>query len=66
MPIVGRVIQIVGIIAFLMGLIWIGQGLGWIRWPSESFMIDQSGWVVRGLILALAGAIAILIARRKR
>ena len=66
MPIVGRVIQIVGIIAFMMGLLWIGQGLGWIRWPSESFMIDQSGWVVRGLILALAGAIAILIARRKR
>ena len=37
MPIVGRVIQIVGIIAFLMGLLWIGQGLGWIRWPSESW-----------------------------
>ena len=66
MPIVGRIIQVVGIIAFLMGLLWIGQGLGWIRWPSESFMIDQSGWVVGGLILALAGAIAILISRRRR
>ena len=65
MPIVGRVIQVIGIIAFLMGLLWIGQGLGWIRWPSESFMIDQSGWVVRGLILSRAGAIAIQIARRK-
>jgi hypothetical protein len=66
MPIVGRLIQLLGILALLMGLLWIGQGLGWVRWPSESFMIDQSDWVVKGLILALAGAAAILVARRWR
>jgi hypothetical protein len=66
MPIVGRVIQILGILAMLMGLLWIAQGMGWVRWPSESFMIDQTNWVVYGLILAIAGAIAILIARRQR
>jgi len=49
-----------------MGLLWIGQGLGWVRWPSESFMIDRSGWAVSGLILALAGAAIFLIARGRR
>ena len=66
MPIVRRVIQLLGILAFLMGLLWIGQGLGWVRWPAESFMIDRSGWSVSGLVLAIAGAIAILLARKRR
>ena len=66
MPIVRRMIQILGILAFLMGLLWVGQGLGLVRWPAESFMIDKSGWSISGLLLALAGAIAILVARKRR
>ena len=66
MPIVRRVIQILGILAFMMGLLWIGQGLGLVRWPAESFMIDRSGWSISGLVLALAGAVAILLARKGR
>ncbi len=47
-----------------MGLLWIGQGTGYVRWPESSFMIDASEWSTRGLMLAIAGAAMILIARR--
>ncbi len=55
-----------GLVAFVLGVLWIGQGLGYVRWPESSFMIDQSPWVTRGAILAVAGLIAILLARRLR
>lgn len=47
---------IFGIVFLLIGGLWIGQGLGVIRWPSESFMIDQPMWSWNGGALALAGA----------
>ena len=64
MAIVRIALIVVGILAVLMGLLWIGQGTGYIRWPASSFMIDVSGWTVRGLILAIAGAAMILLGRR--
>jgi hypothetical protein len=64
MAIVRLALIVVGILAMLLGLLWIGQGTGYVRWPETSFMIDQSGWSVRGLILAIAGAAMILIGRR--
>jgi len=64
MAIVRLALIVVGILAMLLGLLWIGQGTGYVRWPESSFMIDQSGWSVRGLILAIAGAAMILIGRR--
>jgi hypothetical protein len=64
MAIVRIALIVVGIIAVLMGLLWIGQGTGYVRWPASSFMIDESGWTVKGLILAIAGAAMILIGRR--
>jgi hypothetical protein len=64
MVIVRLALIIVGILAILLGLLWIGQGTGYVRWPESSFMIDQSGWSVRGLMLAIAGAAMILIGRR--
>lgn len=49
-----------------MGLLWIGQGIGLIQWPASSFMLDQRPWATRGAILAIAGIILILLARRRR
>jgi hypothetical protein len=53
-----------GTLALLMGLLWIGQGTGYVRWPAESFMIDVSGWAVRGVLLAVGGALMIVFGRR--
>jgi len=55
---------IVGVIFLLMGLVWMGQGSGYFPYPRSSFMIDQSPWITRGLMLAIAGAAIILISRR--
>ncbi|MFZ3483770.1 hypothetical protein [Sphingomonas sp. 3-13AW] len=61
-----RLLMIAGAIAAFVGLFWIGQGVGIIRWPSSSFMIGQYDWVLIGTITAVAGLVAILIARRMR
>lgn len=58
--------MIVGVAAIAMGLLWLGQGLGVVRWPESSFMVDQRPWAVRGSGLAIAGALAVLWARRRR
>jgi hypothetical protein len=55
---------IVGTAGLLVGLLWVGQGTGVIRWPAESFMIDQRGWSVTGAGIAAIGACLILLARR--
>ena len=64
MAIVRLLVIVIGALCLLMGLLWIGQGLGVIRWPAESFMIGVSDWVMRGAILAILGAVMILIGRR--
>jgi hypothetical protein len=58
------ILLIVGIAAALMGLLWIGQGTGWFPYPASSFMIDQSPWITRGALLAVAGLAIIFISRR--
>jgi uncharacterized membrane protein len=60
------VLIVVGVLMTAMGLLWIGQGLGIVRWPASSFMIDQSPWITRGALLAVAGLVVILLARRIR
>ncbi len=57
-------LRIVGILAVLMGLLWMGQGSGLVPWPESSFMIDQSPWIWRGALLALAGVVAVVVSRR--
>lgn len=57
-------LNVVGFTMLLIGLLWVGQGTGVIRWPAESFMIDQRGWSVTGAGLAAIGAALILLARR--
>ncbi|AIT05854.1 membrane protein [Sphingomonas taxi] len=56
----------VGVLMALMGMLWIGQGLGYIHWPESSFMLDQRPWADRGVALAVAGLLLILVARRMR
>jgi hypothetical protein len=53
-----------GGLAILLGLVWIGQGTGIFRYPSNSFMIDQTRWAWRGLGLAVAGGLLLVAARR--
>jgi uncharacterized membrane protein len=56
----------IGVLMALMGLLWIGQGLGYIHWPESSFMLDQRPWADRGVALAVAGLLLILVTRRMR
>ncbi len=56
---------ILGIAALLMGLLWLGQGTGLIMWPASSFMLDQRPWATRGALLAVAGIVTIILARRR-
>jgi hypothetical protein len=56
----------VGVLMALMGMLWIGQGLGYVHWPESSFMLDQRPWADRGVALAVAGLLLILVARRMR
>lgn len=65
MGLIKLLLTVIGGLALLMGLLWICQGMGWIRWPASSFMIDQSGWAVRGAALAVGGAILIWFGRRR-
>lgn len=58
------VLLIVGVLAVAMGLLWVGQGTGYVHWPASSFMISQIRWAYYGGALAVAGLIAIVIARR--
>jgi uncharacterized membrane protein len=55
---------IVGLLALAVGLLWIGQGTGVIKWPAESFMIDQIQWAGYGVALAALGLIFIWQAKR--
>jgi len=57
-------LTIIGGLAVLIGLVWIGQGTGLFPYPASSFMINQSPWILRGLIVALAGAAIVWAARR--
>jgi len=58
------VLMIVGVAFLLVGLLWMAQGSGLFPYPRSSFMIDQRPWITRGLILAIAGAGALVLARR--
>lgn len=57
----------VGLLMILSGLIWIAQGSGYFPYPSSSFMIDQTIWVLWGGVMAAAGlAVTVIISRLRR
>ncbi|MGP4690797.1 hypothetical protein [Agrobacterium cavarae] len=58
------ILSILGGLIVLMGLVWIGQGSGYFPYPASSFMINQSPWMLRGALTAVAGIILIVVARR--
>ena len=59
-----RALLIIGLLALALGLLWIGQGTGVIKWPQESFMINQIQWAGYGVVLAALGLIFIWQAQR--
>ena len=52
-----------GILLVLLGLLWIGQGTGYFPYPSYSFMISQMSWAYRGIAVAVAGVVLIIVSR---
>jgi uncharacterized membrane protein len=57
-------LTVIGAFLLGMGLLFCGQGLGLIRWPAESFMINQITWVYYGGGMAVLGVILIMLTRR--
>jgi hypothetical protein len=64
MTAVKAVLRILGAIMVLMGVVWVGQGSGTFPYPASSFMIDQTPWIYYGLIMAVAGVVVMVMARR--
>lgn len=56
---------VIGIAAVMMGVLWILQGLDIVRWPSSSFMLGDITWTRNGAILAVLGAVLLMLAGRK-
>lgn len=50
-----RILTVVGVIAVAIGLLWMAQGAGLFPYPSSSFMINQTPWILWGGILAVFG-----------
>ena len=58
------VMMAAGVIAIGAGLLWAAQGAGYVTWPSESFMINNTPWVYYGLATAAVGAVPIALGRK--
>jgi uncharacterized membrane protein HdeD (DUF308 family) len=56
------VLNIVGVLLVLLGSVWFLQGINVL---PGSFMSGQSRWAIRGVMLAIAGIVALLYANRK-
>jgi hypothetical protein len=56
-------LTVIGAVLLGMGLLFCGQGLGLIRWPAESFMINEITWVYYGGGMAVLGTLLIVLAR---
>lgn len=48
-----------GILGFVLGVLFLLQGLGIVRYPADSFMIENREWIWRGGILAVVSAIIV-------
>lgn len=53
----------VGTIAVLLGLVWLAQGTGLLHWPSDSSMIEDRGWAIRGAVMIAAGSVLLWLTR---
>jgi hypothetical protein len=64
MKIVKLGILILGVLVTLVGLNWMGQGSGYFPYPSTSFMVNQTPWILRGAIVSVVGRVGIFLSRR--
>lgn len=55
---------VIGLSGIIVGLLWVAQGTGLLSWPSDSLMLDDRSWAVRGAVMAAVGAILLWLARR--
>ena len=53
-----------GIVLVLLGAVWIGQGTGYFRYPTSSFMIDDSKWAFAGSAFLALGLLLVAFSRR--
>ena len=58
------ILGIIGAFALIAGSFFTLQGLGIIMWPADSFMLAEQKWVLYGALIAAAGALIIVLARR--
>jgi len=58
------VMLVAGVIAIGAGLLWAAQGAGYVTWPSDSFMINNTQWIYYGLATAIGGAVLVAIGKR--
>lgn len=59
-----RGLRIIGLVVALLGLVWIGQGTGLFPYPASSFMINQTPWIWRGVMLLVFGLVVLWASRR--
>ncbi|UIJ82757.1 hypothetical protein [Rhizobium leguminosarum] len=55
---------VLGVLMIIFGPIWIGQGSGYFPYPSSSFMIRQTIWILWGAILAGLGVVVMIVLSR--
>ena len=58
-------LMILGTILIVAGLLFACQGAGYIHYPPESFMVDNSRWITYGLGIAFFGMVIIFVGRRQ-
>lgn len=59
------ILKVIAVLAVLMGVIWMAQGTGIFPYPAQSFMINQTPWILNGALLALAGLVGLYVLRRR-
>jgi hypothetical protein len=58
------IMLVLGLFALAAGTLFTLQGLDIVHWPPNSFMLGARQWVTYGSIIAVIGAILILLSRR--
>ena len=57
-------VLILGCLIVLVGLIWAAQGAGLFPYPADSFMLNQTQWIYRGLGVAAVGVVVVFLSQR--
>ncbi len=60
------IVLVLGLIVLAAGLLFTLQGAGIVHWPADSFMLDKTDWIERGIVVMLIGLALLFTARRIR